>query len=88
MTVKQEYEKMQTELRSWNKKSNFDDTKYAYHIEHHSKKAKQMFLNLLNSDFEKINFDIKYGFITTEQYNKRWKVWNDCSRSIANMTII
>lgn len=58
MTVKQEYEKMQTELRSWNKRSNFDDTKYAYHIEHHTKKAKQMFLNLLNSDFEKINFDI------------------------------
>lgn len=88
MTVKQEYEKMQIELRSWNKRSNFDDTKYVYHIEHHTKKAKQMFLNFLNSDFEKINFNIKHGFITTEQYNKCWKVWNDCSRSIANMTII
>lgn len=88
MTVKQEYEKMKTELRSWNKRSNFDDTKYAYRIEHHTKKAKQMFLKFLNSDFEKMNFDIKYGFITTEQYNKHWKVWNDCSRSIANMTII
>ena len=50
MTVKQEYEKTKAELRSWNKRSNFDDTKYAYHIEHHTKEAKQMFLNLLNSD--------------------------------------
>lgn len=88
MTVNQEYEKMVTELRTWNKRSNFDETKYVYHIEHHTKKAKQMFLKLLNSDFNKIMFDAKYGFITTDQYNKRWKVWNDCSRSIAGMTII
>lgn len=47
-----------------------------------------MFLKLLNEDFEKMNFDMKYGFITTEQYNKLWKVWNDCSRSIARIEIM
>lgn len=88
MTVKQEYEHMKTELRAWNKRTNWDDTKYGFHIEHCTKKAKTMFLKLLNSDFEKMNFDMKYGFITTEEYNKLWKVWNDCSRSIANMVII
>lgn len=88
MTVKQEYEKMKAELRSWNKRSNFDETKYAYRIEHYTKKSKQMFLKLLNSDFEKMNFDIKYGFISTDEYNELWKVWNDCSRSISIMKII
>lgn len=88
MTVKQEYEKMKRELRAWNKRSNFDDTKYTHHIEHHTKKARQMFLDLLNSDFEEINFYIKHGFITTEQHNKYEKVLLDCLRSIENMTII
>ena len=88
MTVKQEYEHMKAELRSWNRRSGWDQTKYAYHIEHHSKKARTMFLDLLNKDFEDMNFDIKHNIISVEQYNKLWKVWNDCSRSISNMVII
>ena len=88
MTVKQEYEHMKSELRVWNERTNWDSTKYAYHIEHFTKKSKAMFLNLLNKDFEHMNFDIKHGIITIEQYNKQWKVWNDCSRSISNMVII
>lgn len=47
-----------------------------------------MFLKLLNQDFENMNFDLEHGIITVDQYNKKWKVWNDCSRSIANMNII
>lgn len=88
MTVKQEYERMKSELRIWNSRTNWDDTKYAYHIEHHSKKARTMFLDLLSKDFEDMNFDIKHNIISVEQYNKLWKVWNDCSRSISNMVII
>ena len=88
MTIKQEYEYMKSELRDWNNRSNWDDTKYCYHIERRTKKAKTMFLELLIKDFEKMNFDMKYGFITAEQYNKLWKVWNDCSRSIERIEII
>lgn len=33
MTIKQEYEYMKSELRVWNNRSNWDDTKYCYHIE-------------------------------------------------------
>lgn len=43
MTVKQEYENMKSELRIWNKRSNWDETRYSYPIEHHSKKQKQSF---------------------------------------------
>ena len=88
MTIREEYEMMKNELRRWNKRSNWDETKYSYHIEHHTKKAKKMFLNLLNKDFEKMNWDIKHGFITVEKFNQLWKVWNECSTSIANMNII
>ena len=87
MTVKQEYETMKRDLRDWNNRSSWDETRYAYHIEHHSKKARAAFLKLLNNDFEKMNFDIEHKIITVEQYNKIWKVWNDCSTSIANMNI-
>lgn len=88
MTINEEYELMKRELRAWNKRSDWDSTKYSYHIEHHTAKAKTMFLKLLNRDFEKMNFDIEHGFISTEKFNELWKVWNDCSRSISNMTII
>ena len=88
MTIKEYYEYMKRELRLWNKRTNWDDTKYAYHIEYHTKKAKTMLLNLLNEDFEKMNWDAKHGFITVDRFNQLWKVWNDCSRSIANMEII
>lgn len=88
MTVKQEYEEMKSELRRWNKNSNWDDTKYCYHIEHFTKKAKNMFLNLLNKDFTNMNRDLELGIITVDKYNRLWKVWNDCSTSIAKMTII
>lgn len=88
MTINEEYEIMKRELRTWNERSNWDSTKYSYHIEHHTAKSKAMFIKLLNKDFEKMNFDIRHGFISTEKFNKLWKVWNDCSRSISNMTII
>lgn len=88
MTVKQEYEHMRTELRAWNERSNWDDTKYSFHIEHCTKKAKTMFLKLLNSDFDMMNTDMELGVITVDEYNKLWKVWNDCSRSIGKMVII
>lgn len=87
MTVKQEYEEMKRELRRWNKRSNWGNTKYAYHLEHHSEKSKKMFLALLNRDFEDMNFDMEHKIITVDEYNELWKVWNDCSRSIANMNI-
>lgn len=87
MTIREEYETMKVELRIWNKRSDWDDTNYVYRIEHHSKRAKTELLKMLNSDFEKMNFDLQYGFISAEKYNKHWKVWNDCSRSIANMSI-
>ena len=88
MTVKEEYEYMKSELRIWNKKSNWDETKYRYHIERCTKRSQTMFFKLLNSDFEKIQFDIKYGFITCKQFDEKMKVWNECSDSIANMIII
>jgi len=88
MTVKDEYECMKSHLRMWNQKSNWEATEYRYRIEHYTKKSQAMMVKLLNADFEKMNFDIKYGFITPEGYNQRWKVWNECSDSIANMEII
>ena len=88
MTVKEEYELMKKELRKWNVKSNWDNTKYKYPLEHATKKSKKMFLDLLNKDFESMNRKMKRGTISTKEYNKLWKVWNDCSTSIANMNII
>lgn len=88
MTIKEEYEYMKAELRNWNNRSNWDDTKYSYNIERYTKRAKTEFIKLLNSDFNKMNFAINHGFISIEQYNKLWKVWNDCSRSISNMNIL
>lgn len=79
---------MKTELRAWNKRTSFDDTKYAYRIEHYTKKSKSMFLKLLNSDIEKMNFDAKHGFISIYEWNETWKVLYDCSISIENMVII
>lgn len=87
MTVKQEYEKMKSELRKCNKRSNWDETRYLYRIEHHSKKAKTEFLRLLNNDFMYMNFDIEHKLITVEKFNELHKVWNDCSISISNMNI-
>ena len=87
MTVKQEYDYMKSELRIWNKRSNWDETRYLYRIEHHSKKAKTEFLRLLNKDFMDMNFDIEHKIITVEKFNKLHKVWNDCSVSISNMNI-
>lgn len=87
MTIREEYEKMKKELRIWNKRSNWDNTKYKYHLEHHSKRAKTEFLKLLNKDFDSMNFDVEYKIITVDEYNRLWKVWNDCSTSIAGMEI-
>lgn len=87
MTIREEYETMKVELRIWNKQSGWDDTKYYYHIDHTSKIAKSKLLKMLNADFEKMNFDMGHGIISVEKYNKLWKVWNDCSRSIAIMSI-
>ena len=88
MTVKDEYNKMKSCFRIWNNCSNWDDTPYIFFLEHYTKRSKTMFLKLLNQDFENMNFDLEHGIITVDQYNKKWKVWNDCSRSIANMNII
>lgn len=88
MTIKEEYKLMKSELRTWNKRSFFDETPYLYHIEHHSKKAKTEMFKLLNRDFEIMNRDMELGIISVEKYNELWKVWNDCSTSIANMIII
>ena len=87
MTVKQEYQEMKSELIRYNKASNWDGTRYLYPIEHHSKKAKTEFLRLLNKDFTEMNFDVEHKIITVEKFNKLYKVWNDCSISIANMNI-
>lgn len=87
MTIKEEYEYMKSELRIWNNRSDWDDTKYSFNIERYTKKARTEFIKLLNKDFENMNFDIEHGIISVEKYNKLWKVWNDCSRSIANMNI-
>lgn len=88
MTIKEEYNKMKSELRLWNDRSNWDDTNYVYKIERYTKRAKTEFIKLLNSDFNKMNFNMKHGFISIEQYNRLWKIWNDCSRSISNMNIL
>ena len=88
MTVKEEYEYMKKELRIWNKRNNWDDTKWRFHIEHFTKRSQKMFFDLLNKDFEKIQFDARHGFITTDQFNHKMKIWNECSDSIANMVII
>lgn len=53
MTINEEYKIMKRELRTWNERSNWDSTKYSYHIEHHTAKSKTMFIKLLNKDFEK-----------------------------------
>lgn len=87
MTIKEEYEYMKSELRMWNNRSNWDDTKYSFKIERYTKRAKTEFVKLLNKDFVNMNFDIEHGVISTEEYNKLWKVWNDCSRSITNMNV-
>ena len=87
MTVKQEYENMKSELRICNKRSNWDETRYSYRIEHHSKKAKTELLRLLNKDFMDMNFYIEHKIITVEKFNEMYKVWNDCSTSISNMNI-
>lgn len=87
MTIKEYYEMMKCNLRGWNKTHNWDGTPFAHDIEHHSKRAKTEFMKLLNKDFDKIMFDVSHGIITTEQYNQRLKVWNDCLTSIARMNI-
>lgn len=87
MTVKQYYEEMKAELRRWNKRHDWDGTNFCYHIEFHSKKAKTIFVNLLNKDFENLQLGIQRGTITAEKFNRDMKVWNDMSSSIANMNI-
>ena len=41
MTIKEEYKVMKLELRNWNKRSNFDGTKWLYRIENTRKTPKQ-----------------------------------------------
>lgn len=88
MTIKQEYEEMKITLRDWNKRTNYDDTKYLFKIERYTKKAKSMFIKLLNEDHNKIAFDLRHDFIDHEEFKKRLKVWNDCKRAIDCMVII
>ena len=88
MTIKQEYEEMKLNLRDWNSRTNYDDINYFYKIERYTKKAKSMFIKLLNEDHEKIAFDLRNDFISHEEFMKRLKVWNDCKRSIDYMAII
>lgn len=87
MTIKKYYEEMKAELRRWNKRHDWDGTNFCYHIKFHSKKAKTIFVNLLNRDFENLQFDIQHKIITVEKFNREMKVWNDMSCSIANMVI-
>lgn len=41
MTIKQEYEYMKSELRDWNNRSNWDDTKYCTTLKDGQRNRKQ-----------------------------------------------
>lgn len=86
MTIRAEFEEMRRELKRWNKK---DDTiPYKFHIEHHTKKAQKMMWEHVNRFFTEMNIDAKLGLMTTEEFNLKWKMFNDMSRSVSGMEII
>lgn len=88
MTVRDEYNKMKSCFRIWNKNSNYDETKYMMFLEHCTKRAQTMLFKMLNSDVKTVEFDFRIGIITNEEYLHKSKVLEDCRRSIENMNII